>query len=289
MRLLVTGGCGFVGSHFLRYVLQHYGPEMVTNVDSLVSGSLASVEGVAQTFGERYEYLRADVGDVDKIDAVLAAHHHFAVVNFTGESESGAAGLPTLLERARKHGVRRFLQVSTDRVAFSKHQAAVDELALATYRQFGEEVIVTRSARNYGPFQSPHQFIPQLVVHALREEPVAVPADGSHSRGWIHVEDHCSAIFSALLSGTPGAIYHLATDQKVQDLEVAHWVLDHLGKPRELVRFTAEGNEPEPGMDAAAVLAQEKLDWKPRKHFTDSLRDTVDWYVHHREWWESML
>src|SRR5690242_662768 len=114
MRLLVTGGCGFVGSNFVRYVLQHYGPEMVTNVDSLATGGLASVEGVAREFGDRYEFLRADVSDADRIDAVLTTHQYFAVVNFTGGAAHGASGMATLLERARKHGVRRFVQVSND-------------------------------------------------------------------------------------------------------------------------------------------------------------------------------
>ena len=297
MRLLVTGGCGFVGSNFLRYVLQHYGPEMVTNVDSLVSGSLARVDGLAETFGERYEFLRADVGDVDKIDTVLATHQFFAVVNFTSESATGAAGMGALIERARKHGVRRFMQVSNDRI-FSghgaatppdKHQAAADGLALAAYRTSGEEVVITRSAGNYGHFQAPGAFIPGSIIRALRDEPVTVPGDGSKSRGWIHVEDHCSAIFSALLSGEPGAVYHLTTDQKSQDIEVVNWILDHLGKSRDLIRCVPGGDEPEPSTDEEMRLVQEELEWKPRKHFIDALRDTIDWYVHNREWWEPLL
>src|ERR1700676_2470997 len=159
MRLLVTGGCGFVGSNFVHYVLQHYGPEMVTNVDSLASGSLASVEGMAQELGERYEFLRADIGDTDRIDAVLSTHHYFAVVNFTGGSATGKVGMAALLERARHHGVRSVVQVSHDRVsapasAEQGSQSAADSLALEAYHQFEQEVVITRSACNYGPFQS---------------------------------------------------------------------------------------------------------------------------------------
>jgi len=297
MRLLVTGGCGFVGSNFLRYVLQHYGPEMITNVDSLVSGTLASVDGLAQTFGERYEFLPADLGDADKIDAVLAIHQFFGIVNFASESATGAAGMATLIERARKHGVRRIMQVSNDRIPSGgaatrpadQHQAAADELALAAHRKYGEEVVITRSAGNYGPFQAPDAFIPRVVIRALRDEPVPVPGDGSTARGWIHVEDHCSAVFSALLSGEPGTVYHLTTDQKSHDLEVVHWILDHLGKPRELIRFIPDRPEPEPSLDEEVRLVQDELEWKPRMHFTDALRDTVDWYVHNREWWELLL
>jgi dTDP-glucose 4,6-dehydratase len=294
MRLLVTGGCGFVGSNFVHYVLQHYGPEMITNVDSLASGSLASVEGMAQELGQRYEFLRADVGDTDKIDAVLSTHHYFAVVNFTGGSPTGKAGLAALLERARQHGVRRFVQVSHDRVsapasAGQGNQSAADALALEASRKFEQEVVITRSACNYGPFQSPAEFIPASIVHALSDEPVPVSGDGSKTRGWLHVEDHCSAIFAALLGGEPGTIYPLVNDQKPSDLEVAYAILEHLGKSRDLIRLSADGSDTGLGVSDEEHLAYRQLEWKPRKHFAPALRETIDWYVRHRAWWEPLL
>jgi dTDP-glucose 4,6-dehydratase len=241
-----------VGSNFVHYVLQHYGPEMVTNVDSLVSGSLASVQGMAEELGERYEFLRADVGDREKIDAVLSTHHYFSVVNFTGGSASGKAAMEMLLDRARLHGVRRFVQVSNDRVSMHavaghENQNATDALALAAHRDLGQEVVITRSACNYGPFQSPAEFIPATIIHALRDEPVPVAGDGSKRRGWLHVEDHCSAVFAALLSGKAGTIYPLANDQQPSDLEVTHAILEHLGKPRELIRLAPRAATPIPG------------------------------------------
>ena len=294
MRLLVTGGCGFAGSNFVHYVLQHYGPEMVTNVDSLVSGGLASVAGMAEELGERYEFLRADVSDTDKIDAVLSTHHYFAVVNFTGGSATGKAGIATLLEHARQHGVRRFVQVSNDRVSASVaagqgNQGASDALALEAYRTFAQEVVITRSACNYGPFQSPDEFIPSSIIHALRDEPLPVAGDGSKKRGWLHVEDHCSAIFAALLSGEPGTIYPLVNDQKPSDLEVAHAILEHLGKSRDLIHLTVDGGNAGPDVSDEEHLAYQQLEWKPRKHFASALRETVDWYVRNREWWEALL
>jgi dTDP-glucose 4,6-dehydratase len=291
MRLLVTGGCGFVGSNFVHYVLQHYGPEMITNVDSLVSGGLASLNGIAKEFGDRYEFLHADVGDADRIDAVLTTHQYFAVVNFTSRSATGTVGLATLLERARKHGVRRFVQVSNDGVfpsafAGQGNQGAADALALEAYRLHEQEVIITRSACNYGPFQAPLDFIPASIIHALHDEPVPVAGDGSKARGWIHVDDHCSAIFAALLEGEPGTIYPLANDQKTSDLEVVYAILEHLGKSRELIRLAAGGGNAGPGVTDEHHLALQRLEWKPRKQFAPSLRETVDWYVHNREWWD---
>ncbi|MDR3401871.1 MAG: NAD-dependent epimerase/dehydratase family protein [Chthoniobacter sp.] len=288
MRLLVTGGCGFVGSNFVRYVLQHYGPEMITNVDSLVSGGLASVDGIAQEFGDRYEFLRAEVGDADKIDAVLSTHQYFAVVNFTGGSASGAAGAANLLERARQHGVRRFLQVSNDGTlaAGQGTQSAVDALALEACRTYEQEVVITRSACNYGPFQAPAEFIPASIIHALRDEPLPVAGDGSTMRGWLHVDDHCSAIFAALLGGAPGTIYPVANEVKASDLEVVQAILDYLGKPRDLIRLNAAGADTSRGVGDEEHLAYQQLEWKPRKQFAPSLRETVDWYVHNREWWD---
>lgn len=291
MRLLVTGGCGFVGSNFVRYVLQHYGPEMITNVDSLVTSDLAGVGGIAKEFGDRYEFLRADVADADKIDAVLSTHQYFAVVNFTGGSPTGTAGMAALLERGRQHGVRRFLQVSSDRVFSAAaggqgNQAAADALALEAYRNFGQEVVLTRAVGSYGPFQAATDFIPASIIHALRDEAVSVPGDGSKMRGWLHVEDHCSAIFAALLSGEPGTIYPLINEQKFSDLDVAHAILEHLGKARDLLQLNSPAGDSGPGISDEDHLAEKQLEWKPRKHFAGALRETVDWYVHNREWWD---
>jgi len=263
MRLLVTGGCGFLGGNFLRFVLQHYGPEMITNVDSLVTGTLANVDGVATEYGDRYEFLRADIADSDRIDTVLTTHQYFAVVNFASASATGVVGVANLLERARQHGVRRFVQVSKDRVSepglgpvrrkgmlpADEYQAEADEIALDASREYEREIVVTRSANNYGPMQGPRAFVSGSIIHALRDEPVPVPGDGSTSRPWIHVDDHSAAVFTAVLEGQPGSIYHLTSDQRVRDLDVAYAILEHLGKPRDLVRLAPFEDVADPAPD----------------------------------------
>jgi dTDP-glucose 4,6-dehydratase len=282
--------------------LQHYGPEWITNVDSLVTGKLANVDGVAAEYGSRYEFLQADIADSDRIDEVLSTHQYFAVVNFASASRTGAEGVATLLERARQHGVRRFVQVSKDRipepglgVGWSKagmilpadeYQAEADEIAIDAYRKYEREVVVTRSANNYGPMQSPGAFVSGSIIHALRDEPVPVPGDGSTARPWIYVDDHSAAVFAAVLEGHPGSIYHLTSEQRLRDLDVAHAILAQLGKPRDLVRLAPYEDVNEPAPDEDAYLTHEELAWEARKDFGKGLRETIDWYVHNREWWE---
>ncbi len=240
MRLLVTGGCGFIGSNFIRHVLTHYGPAMITNVDALTyAGNLANLAGVAESCGERYEFLQADICDADKIDAVLAQHQYFAVVNFAAESHvdrsidspgdfihTNVVGTSTLLNAARRHKVRRFVQISTDEVygslgpegkfsetsplepssPYSASKASADLLALAYHHTFGMEVVITRCSNNYGPYQFPEKLIPLMIINALGDKPLPVYGDGLNVRDWIHVEDHCAAIVSALLIGKPGEV-----------------------------------------------------------------------------------
>lgn len=283
MRLLVTGGCGFIGSNFLRYVLQHYGPEMLTNVDTPTAGQLANVSGIAETYGDRYEFLHADLADGDRLEAVMAQHQFFAVIHFAASPET--AGPAALLARARHHGVRRFVLVLAEAEASWR---ALEETALAAQRDSGQEVVIVRAAQLYGPFQPPEEFIPHTIIRALRDEPVALPDQGEAVRDWLHVEDFCAGIFAALLNGQPGGIYDFAAGEALSDLELGHLILDHLGQGRDLLRLAPPpaGHQSASALDAAQARAQ--LEWKPLHHLAPALRATIDWYVRNREWWEPL-
>src|SRR3989440_8774284 len=243
VRILVTGGCGFIGSNFIRYILQHYKPASVTNVDALTyAGNLANLEGVVEEHGERYEFFKADIANPDAIDALMLEHQFFAVVNFAAESHvdrsinspenfihTNVIGTSVLLNSARKHGVQRFVQISTDEVygslsttgkfkeesplhpgsPYSSSKARADLLALAHHKTFGQEVIVTRCSNNYGPCQFPEKLIPLMIIKALRDEPLPVYGDGMNVRDWIHVQDHCAAVVAALFEGKTGAVYNI--------------------------------------------------------------------------------
>jgi dTDP-glucose 4,6-dehydratase len=322
MRLLVTGGCGFIGSNFIRFVLQHYGPAMITNVDALTyAGNLANLDGVANEHGERYEFYHADIANPDQMDAILQKHQFFAVVNFAAESHvdrsidspqnfihTNVVGTSVLLNAGRTHRVRRFLQVSTDEVygslgphgkfteespiqpssPYSASKASADLLALAHHHTYGLEVVITRCSNNYGPYQFPEKLIPLMITNALENKPLPVYGDGQNVRDWIHVEDHCAAVFAALLEGKPGEVYNIGSDGELANLEVVRLILAHLQKPETLIQFVADrlGHDRRYAIDSAKM--HRELGWKPRHRPHQGIRETIDWYVANRAWWEPL-
>ncbi len=298
MRLLVTGGCGFVGSNFIRYVLQHYGPERVTNVDALIgSSNPANLDGVSQEYGDRYELIQGDVRDPQSVDAVFAKHHYYAVVNFATDP-SGVAHPETpgpLMEVARKHGVRRFVQVSSTDVydalpgsAFFE-KARADELALAWGRQHGQDVVVTRSAPNYGPYQAPQNWLPNCIINVLKGRPLMDENARLSSRNWVHVEDHCAAVFAAMLDGKPGEIYDITSVAEMHDRDVLKEILEYLGKPMELLPGVQSPDLPAAGTPRDSQKIRVQLRWTPLFSGAKGIHQTVEWYRKNRGWWEPLL
>jgi len=323
MRLLVTGGCGFIGSNFIHYILEHYDPEFVTNVDALTyAGSIDSVAGLAARYGDRYEFFHADIANADLMDELMRKHRFFAVVNFAAESHvdrsinspqnfihSNVVGTSVLLDAARRHGVRRFVQISTDEVygllcsegrfteqspiapssPYSASKAGADQLALAFHKTYGEEVIVTRCSNNYGPWQYPEKLIPLMVINALRDRRLPVYGDGLNVRDWIHVADHCAAIVTVLLNGRPGEVYNIGADSELTNLDLVHRILDYLGKPADLVEFVTDrlGHDRRYAIDSSKIRAE--LGWKPLCTIDKALPATIDWYIANRQWWEKLI
>ncbi|MGI9088162.1 MAG: dTDP-glucose 4,6-dehydratase [Chthoniobacterales bacterium] len=323
MRILVTGGCGFIGSNFVRYVLQHYKPAAVSNVDVLTyAGNLANLDGVAQEYGERYEFFKADIANTEEIDALLREHTFYAVVNFAAETHvdrsidspqnfihTNVVGTSILLDAARRHGVQRFVQVSTDEVygslgatgkfseqspldpssPYSASKAGADLLALACQRTFGQEVIVTRCSNNYGPYQFPEKLIPLMIIKAMRDEPLPVYGDGQNVRDWIHVEDHCAGIVAALYEGKPGSVYNFGGNSEMVNLDVVRLILDKLGKPHSLISYVTDrlGHDRRYAIDSS--FASQELKWKPLHDFKEGLESTIDWYLNNLPWWQPLL
>src|SRR5213075_3335761 len=274
MRILVTGGCGFIGSNFIRYILQHYKPAYVTNVDVLTyAGNLANLNGVVEEHGERYEFFKADIANADQMDALMTEHQFYAVINLAAESHvdrsinspqnfihTNVVGTSVLLDAARRHDVQRFLQISTDEVygslgetgkfteqsplepssPYSSSKAGADLLALACHKTFGQEVIVTRCSNNYGPYQFPEKLIPLMIINAMRDDKLPVYGDGMNVRDWIHVEDHCAGIVAALFEGKPGNVYNFGGDSEMTNIETVKLILQRLGKPESLITFVTD-------------------------------------------------
>ena len=322
MRLLVTGGCGFIGSNFIRYVLEHYQPEMITNLDALTyAGSLASTADFSHEFGDRYEFLRTDIANSEAIGEVLTNHSYFAVVNFAAESHvdrsiaspedfihTNIVGTSSLLAAARRHGVKRFLQISTDEVygslgegsrfteqsrlnpssPYSASKAAADLLVLAAHKTFGQDVVVTRCSNNYGPYQFPEKLIPLMILQALADQALPVYGDGLNVRDWIHVEDHCAAVFDVLMQGRAGEIYNVGADSERRNLDLVRSILSHLGKSEDLIQFVRD----RPGHDRRYAIDSTKLrteiGWKPLRDFEQGLAETIEWYRQNESWWREV-
>jgi dTDP-glucose 4,6-dehydratase len=323
VRILVTGGCGFIGSNFIRYILQHYKPASVTNVDVLTyAGNMANLDGVVEEHGERYEFFKADIANPDQMDVVMTEHQFFAVINFAAESHvdrsinspqnfihTNVIGTSVLLDCARRHGVQRFVQISTDEVygslgpagkfteqspldpssPYSASKAGADLLALACHKTFGQEVIVTRCSNNYGPYQFPEKLIPLMIIKALRDEPLPVYGDGKNVRDWIHVQDHCAAVVAALFEGKPGTVYNFGGGNEVANLDLVKLMLKKLGKPESLISFVEDRLGHDRRYAINASFAERELKWKPLRNFEEGLDETIAWYQQNQLWWQPML
>jgi dTDP-glucose 4,6-dehydratase len=317
MRLLVTGGCGFIGSNFIRYVLEHYQPESITNVDALTyAGSLTTTADLPDQYGDRYEFFQADIADVDKLDELLSLHSYFGIINFAAEThvdrsirspqnfiQTNVVGTSNLLDGARRHGVKRFLQVSTDEVygsnaagrfnedsslqpssPYAASKAAGDLLAMAFHKTYEQDVVITRCSNNFGPYQFPEKLIPLAILRALNDRPIPLYGTGQNIRDWIHVSDHCAALFTVFMEGHNGQLYNIGADVQRTNLSVAEQILSFLGKPLDLIEFV----EDRPGHDQRYALDATKLSretgWHPLRQFDEALEETVLWYKNNESW-----
>jgi dTDP-glucose 4,6-dehydratase len=323
MRILVTGGCGFIGSNFIRYILQHYKPTYITNVDALTyAGNLPNLDGVVEEHGERYEFFQADIANADQMETLLHEEQFYAIINFAAESHvdrsinspqnfihTNVVGTSVLLQAARKFGVQRFIQVSTDEVygslgetgrfteesplrpssPYSASKAGADLLALAFHRTFGQDVIITRCSNNYGPYQFPEKLIPLMIIKALENQPLPVYGDGMNVRDWIHVEDHCAALVAVLYNGKAGQVYNFGGDSEMTNIETVKMILKKLGKPESLITFVTDrlGHDRRYAIDSS--FAKRELEWQPRHNAREGIASTIDWYLRNRSWWETLL
>jgi len=316
--VLVTGGAGFIGCNLVRLLRRERPDWTVVNLDKLTYAGNA--ESLADLRGdEKHVFQRGDIADAGLVERLIREHRVEAILNLAAEShvdrsilgpaifvETNVGGTQVLLETARTLGVKRFLQVSTDEVygslgsagrfseqsplrpssPYSASKAAADLLALSYGHTFGMEVVVTRCSNNYGPYQFPEKLIPLMIANALEGRKLPVYGDGLQVRDWIHVEDHCRALLSALERGRSGEVYNLGADNEWPNLQIVGRLLQILGKGSELIEHVKDrpGHDRRYAIDAAKAHAE--LGWAPRIGFADGLSATVAWYLANRGWWE---
>jgi dTDP-glucose 4,6-dehydratase len=314
--LFITGGAGFIGSAFVRLVLEEFPDANIINYDALTyAGNPYNLEGLDT---KRHHFIH---GDITKRETVLSSlpQDTDAIINFAAEShvdrsilsadeflKTNIIGTQILLDAAREKNVKRFLQISTDEVMgslpenddsfftessplepnspYAASKAAAEHIVRAARHTFSVDVVITRCGNNYGPRQFPEKLIPLMIANALDDEPLPVYGDGKNVRDWIYVEDHCRAILLALMKGKSGAIYNIGARNERQNIEVVKSILDALGKPHSLIKFVKDrlGHDRRYAIDA--TLVENELGWKPKESWQSGLEKTIRWYQENQDW-----
>jgi dTDP-glucose 4,6-dehydratase len=318
-KVFVTGGAGFIGSAFIRLVLDETEDWFITNFDALTyAGNLENLTGVDKN---RHHFIRGDIADRDAVVQALETDVD-AIINFAAESHvdrsitsaddflrTNVTGTQILLDAARAKGVKRFVQVSTDEVMgslpeddetfftedspfapnspYAASKAAAEHLVRAAHHTFGLDTVVTRCGNNYGPRQFPEKFLPLTIANAMSNQQIPVYGDGKNVRDWIYVEDHCRAIVAVTEKGRPGGVYNIGARNPRRNLDVVESLLDALGKPRSLIKFVTDrlGHDRRYAIDPS--LVESELGWRPQETWESGLAKTIEWYRENTGWLEN--
>ncbi|WP_315793754.1 dTDP-glucose 4,6-dehydratase [Paenibacillus sp. BIC5C1] len=316
MKLLVTGGAGFIGSNFVMYMLDQHPDYEIINVDALTyAGNLENLKSLESN--ARHTFVKADITDAAEMDRLIGQNVD-VVVNFAAESHvdrsilepdvfvrTNVNGTQALLEAARKHNIAKFVQVSTDEVygslgptglfteetplqpnsPYSASKAGGDLLVRAYHETFGLPVNITRCSNNYGPYQFPEKLIPLMISRALADEALPVYGDGLNIRDWLYVEDHCSAIDLVIHQGINGEVYNIGGNNERTNVHIVKTILEQLGKPESLIKYVQDrpGHDRRYGIDPAKTMSE--LGWKPKHTFETGIKETIQWYLDNKEWW----
>jgi len=316
--LFVTGGAGFIGAAFIRLLLEEFLTVHITNFDALTyAGNLDNLEGLDEG---RHHFVKGDIADRDAVFRALTSNTD-AIINFAAESHvdrsiasadeflrTNVLGTQVLLDCARRRGVKRFVQISTDEVMgslpedekaffteesgfnpnspYAASKAAAEHLVRAAHHTFGLDTVITRCGNNYGPRQFPEKFLPLMLANALKDESIPVYGDGLNVRDWIYVDDHCRAIVQVLERGRAGAVYNIGARNERRNIDVVKSVLDALNKPHSLIRFVKDrpGHDRRYAIDPS--LVESEVGWHPRETWESGLRKTIEWYKANSGWLE---
>lgn len=324
MKILVTGGAGFIGGNFAHYMTNTYPEDQIVVLDALTyAGNLETLEPIMDK--PNFKFIKGDIRDRSFIDDLFAKEKFDIVVNFAAEShvdrsienpglfvETNVMGVQVLLDASLKYGVKRYHQVSTDEVygdlpldrkdlmfteetplhtssPYSASKASADLLVLAYHRTFKLPVTISRCSNNYGPYHFPEKLIPLMISRALADESLPVYGKGENVRDWLHVHDHCTAIDLVIRKGREGEVYNIGGHNERTNLEVVKAILKQLGKPESLIHFVTD----RPGHDLRYAIDPTKIEnelgWKPVYNFDTGIKQTIEWYLNNKTWWENII
>jgi dTDP-glucose 4,6-dehydratase len=321
VKILVTGGAGFIGSNFICYMLKKYDEVEIVNYDKLTyAGNLDNLRNVEKD--TRHKFIKGDICDSKTVEGVVKREEIDQIVNFAAEShvdrsisgpeafiKTDIFGSFTLLEACRKFDVKRYVQISTDEVygsiekgsfketdplspssPYSSSKASADLLVNSYFVTYDAPVLITRSSNNFGPYQYPEKLIPLFIINALHDKPLPVYGDGLQVRDWLYVEDNCKAIDLVLNNGKFGEKYNVGSDNEHTNIEITNIILNELKKPASLIKHVTDrpGHDRRYSIDSGKI---KKLGWKPEKSqdFENTMRQTVQWYVKNEWWWKKLI
>ena len=324
MKLLVTGGAGFIGSNFVYYILNNHKDDKVVCLDALTyAGNLATLDKAMEN--PNFKFVKGNIADRELVFNLFENEKFDIVVNFAAEShvdrsienpeiflKTNILGTQVLMDACRKYGIQRYHQVSTDEVygdlpldrpdlffteetpihtssPYSASKASADLLVLAYHRTFGLPVSISRCSNNYGPFHFPEKLIPLMIINALADKRLPVYGKGENVRDWLYVEDHCAAIDLIIRNGKVGNVYNIGGHNEKTNLEVVKTILEKLGKPKSLIDYVTDrpGHDMRYAIDASKIEAE--LGWSPKTMFNDGIDKTVKWYLENKDWWEPII
>ena len=324
MKIIVTGGAGFIGGNFVHYMLKEHPEYQIICLDKLTyAGNMETLEPVMDN--PNFTFVKADIADRDAVYALFEKEKPDVVVNFAAEShvdrsitdpgiflQTNIIGTGVLLDACRIYGIKRYHQVSTDEVygdlpldrpdlffteetplhtssPYSASKASADLLVMAYHRTYGLPTTISRCSNNYGPYHFPEKLIPLMIANALNDKPLPVYGKGENVRDWLYVEDHCRAIDMIIHKGRVGEVYNIGGHNERTNLQVVKTVLKELGKSEDLITYVTDrpGHDRRYAIDPAKIHAE--LGWEPLTLFDEGIKKTVKWYLENREWWEHII
>ena len=324
MKIIVTGGAGFIGGNFVYYELKNHPEDEIICLDKLTyAGNLETLSEAMKN--PRFKFIKGDIADRKFIYELFASEKPDMIVNFAAEShvdrsiedpeiflQTNVMGTQVLMDACRKYGISRYHQVSTDEVygdlpldrpnlffteetpihtssPYSASKASADLLVLAYHRTYKLPVTITRCSNNYGPYHFPEKLIPLMIANALADKPLPVYGKGENVRDWLYVEDHCAAIDLVIRKGRVGEIYNIGGHNERTNLDVVKTILKQLGKPESLITFVKDrpGHDRRYAIDPTKIHSE--LGWLPQTGFDDGIKKTINWYLANKDWWQNIL